>query len=125
MNHARRSIVIIEDDASQQKVLRLALEKHGFDVHTASNGREGIKVVHEVKPDIIFCDIIMPVMTGIDALEHFRSDAIAKDIPVFVLTNYALEDRVLPLLDPKKDRFFMKTNFSLKQILAEMKTVLS
>ena len=125
MTRARRSIVIIEDDASQQKALRLALEKEGFEVHAAMNGKEGIELVHVQKPDIIFCDVIMPVMTGIEALEHFRADALIRDIPVFVLTNYALHEKVMPLLDLKKDRFFLKTDSSLKQIIAEINTILS
>lgn len=125
MEHARRSIVIIEDDASQQKALRLALEKEGYDVHGAVNGKEGIELVHTVKPDIIFCDVIMPVMTGIEVLEHFRNDAIIRDIPIFVLTNYALHEKVMPLLDPKKDRFFLKTDSSLQEIIAEIRAVTS
>lgn len=125
MARAHRSIVIIEDDASQQKALRLAFEKEGFEVRTASNGKEGIEAVHTVKPDIILCDIIMPVMNGIETLEHFRNDAIIRDIPVFVLTNYALHDKVIPLLVPAKDRFFLKTETALKEIVKEINAVLS
>lgn len=68
-----RRVVIIDDTQDLRDLLKLALTRGGFDVVAeASDGREGIEVVRETRPDVVLLDLAMPVMDGIEALPTIR-----------------------------------------------------
>ncbi len=68
-----RRVVIIDDTPDLRELLRLALTRGGFDVVAeAGDGREGIEVVREMRPDVVLLDLAMPVMDGIEALPTIR-----------------------------------------------------
>lgn len=68
-----RRVLIIDDAAFMRMSIRMMLERNGFEVvGEAENGKDGIRQYKELMPDIVTCDITMPVMTGIDALKGIR-----------------------------------------------------
>lgn len=80
-------IAIIEDDQAISQMYRFKFEAEGYDVQTAENGRLGLELVQNMKPDIILLDLMMPEMTGDELLVKMRSTAWGKDIKVIILTN--------------------------------------
>ena len=81
---AKMKVLVVDDEADVVKVLRLRLEKNGFEVVSASNGREGLQKISSEKPDAVLLDVRMPEMDGIRVLEEIRrTDA---GLPVFMLT---------------------------------------
>lgn len=125
MAKGKNTILIIEDEPAQMHALEKTLLKEGFIVHTASNGHEGFEKAKAETPDVILLDIIMPIMDGIRALEKINSDSDTKHIPVIVLTNFALYEKVQPFMNPDKDYFFTKISTSLKDIIAKVNAILS
>ena len=84
----KKTILIIEDELSQLKVLRHEFEDQGFDVLFAHNGQDGIVLALSRHPDIILLDIVMPAMDGETLLAVLRRDRPwGKDVPVVILTN--------------------------------------
>jgi len=65
-------ILVLEDNKALRIIVRKALEKAGYDVRTAENGKEGLKVLKEEIPDLILSDVIMPVMDGFEFLKAIR-----------------------------------------------------
>jgi DNA-binding NtrC family response regulator len=65
-------VLIIDDDESITMLLRMVLERNGYEVVTAGNGREGIKVFCANRPDLVISDILMPEMDGLEALKELR-----------------------------------------------------
>ncbi|GAB6094527.1 response regulator [Desulfatiferula olefinivorans] len=74
------SILVIDDEDSSCRLFRVILEKAGYTVYTASNGREGLKVLAEHDPDLVITDIIMPVMEGVETIMKIRKDYPGKKI---------------------------------------------
>src|SRR5215467_10596931 len=71
-------------------VLRDALEWEGYHVYTASNGREGIEILHEIPaPCLIVLDLMMPVMNGWEFADALETDPVYVDIPIVVLTAFS------------------------------------
>ena len=66
------TILLVDDEDDIREFLSYTLRKEGFDVHTASDGRSGIKRAAEVKPRMILLDVMMPGMDGIEACEQLR-----------------------------------------------------
>mgnify|MGYP001575448358 CR=1 FL=1 len=125
MAKKKKTILIIEDEPAQIHALEKTFQKEGYAVHTAENGREGFEAAKAQAPDVVLLDIIMPVMDGIAALEKINSDPATKHIPVIVLTNFALYEKVHPFMSPGKDHFLTKINASLKDIVVKVNTILS
>jgi DNA-binding response OmpR family regulator len=80
-------IAIIEDDQAISHMYRFKFEAEEFEVETAENGRLGLALAEEMKPDIILLDLMMPEMTGDEMLAAMRKTAWGKDIKVVILTN--------------------------------------
>ena len=86
-----QSILIVEDDEGIRNALRLALELEGYQVFTASNGKEGLELLPKMPvPCLILLDLMMPVMNGWEfALALEEKDMILATIPVVVVTAFA------------------------------------
>lgn len=84
-------ILTVDDSKVIRKILKQSLSKYNCSLYESSNGREGLKVALEVKPDLIILDIDMPVMNGWDTLASLRFSEELKDTPVIMLTANAEE----------------------------------
>lgn len=80
-------VLIVDDESGILKMYSEYLTTQGFEVMTAGNGEEGIKVAKDQKPDVILLDIIMPKLNGLDVLKALKTDPDLKNIPVYLLTN--------------------------------------
>jgi DNA-binding NarL/FixJ family response regulator len=92
MAHARKKILCIEDDRETAALIAEELVEREFDISIAHNGQEGLLAVLKYKPDLVLCDISMPVMSGFEVLERLTEVAPQLGhIPFVFLT--ALTDR--------------------------------
>ena len=87
-------VLLVEDDPSVLEMYRLKLELDGYRVNTALDGEEGLKKASELTPDIIFLDIRLPKMDGLEVLRKLRAQEKTREIPVIILSNYDEEDLV-------------------------------
>ena len=88
----RRTVLIVEDDEPTRTMLARTLEKDGWRVHTAENGRLGLDALEIELPDLILLDLMMPEIDGFGFLEALRQVPGRSDIPVVVLTAKDLTD---------------------------------
>lgn len=84
-------VLIIDDEQAILKMYAMPFEAGGHEVATAIDGQTGIKFAKEQTPDIIFLDIIMPKINGLDILKSLKEDPATKNIPVVLLTNLPAE----------------------------------
>jgi two-component system alkaline phosphatase synthesis response regulator PhoP len=70
----KETILLIDDDPDIVQMISYNLKKEGYDVHTASNGEEGVKLATTVKSDLILLDVMMPKMDGIEVCETIREN---------------------------------------------------
>jgi CheY-like chemotaxis protein len=68
-----KTIVVVDDEPEMVLFLRSVLQDNGYRVLSAPNGRIGIEKIVEEKPDLVFLDVLMPVVQGTDALRYLRS----------------------------------------------------
>jgi CheY-like chemotaxis protein len=83
-------ILIVEDNFDNLTLVRLLLEREGYQVVVALDGEEGLDLVHSEKPDLIALDLDMPVMDGWELLKQLKMDSETQDIPVVVVTAHLL-----------------------------------
>jgi DNA-binding NtrC family response regulator len=84
-----KRILVIDDEEAVRKSFILSLEDDGYDVDTAASGEEGIRSIKKNRPDLIFLDLKMPGMNGVDTLREVRK--IDKNVPVYIVTAFLKE----------------------------------
>jgi twitching motility two-component system response regulator PilH len=88
-------ILIVDDSPTEVHVMKRALEKSGFKTATAGDGQEGVRLAKDLKPDLIFMDIVMPGMNGYQATRAISADPGTRSIPIVMVSSKGLEtDRV-------------------------------
>lgn len=83
-------IVVIDDEADSLEVAEIILLEYGANVTTATNGRQGLKTVKQVKPRFVISDLSMPDMDGWGFISGLRDDPELATIPVIALTAHAM-----------------------------------
>jgi DNA-binding response OmpR family regulator len=83
-------ILIIDDDAGHLLIARKALERAGFSVEEAENGKQGLFAIKETRPDLVLLDIMMPEFNGYDVCVELRRDPEFMNLPIVMVT--ALDD---------------------------------
>ncbi len=83
-----KKILIVDDEPDVLRLTSLRLEKLGFKVLTAANGREALETIQNEKPDLAMLDLIMPVMYGSEVCKLVKSDETLRHIPIILFTAY-------------------------------------
>ncbi len=86
MKEPKKKILVIEDNADMRDNIAEILELAGYEVITAANGKEGLKLAKSGKPDLIICDIMMPELDGYGVLAVLSQEPTTSDIPFIFLT---------------------------------------
>ena len=91
---SKGSILVVEDNMDNYELVRFVLERDGYDVFLAVNGRDGVDAARLQKPDLILMDMGMPEMDGWIATEKLKSDEATRSILLYALTAHTLpQDR--------------------------------
>ena len=112
-------IAIIEDDQAISQMYRMKFEAEGYDVETAENGKLGLALAEDMKPDIMLVDLMMPEMNGDEMLEKLRATDWGKQIKVIVLTNMGEQEAPEIIKSLNVRRFIVKADMTPRQV-AEM-----
>jgi len=118
-------IAIIEDDPVISQMYLMKFEADGFDVQRAENGRLGIALVEQMKPDLILLDLHMPEMDGSEALAEIRKNTWGKTVPVIVLTNLGEEEAPKNLHSLGIHSYIVKADLTPRQVVQRVKEALS
>jgi len=86
----RKKILIIEDNEHNIYLFSFLLEKNGYEVVKARDGRQGLAKAAEELPDLILLDILLPLMDGYAVARELRKNPDLSDIPVLVVTSYSI-----------------------------------
>ena len=91
-------LLLAEDDEFSRDMLGRRLERHGFEMLTAADGKEALLAARQHRPDLILMDLNMPVMDGLTAMRALKSDPRTFRIPIIVLTADASPENVAEAL---------------------------
>ncbi|PJA02549.1 response regulator [bacterium (Candidatus Gribaldobacteria) CG_4_10_14_0_2_um_filter_36_18] len=120
-----KKILFIEDESALQKTFGEILKQGGYEMISALDGETGLRLAKSEKPDLILLDLILPKMHGFEVLKKLKEDKETKDIPVIVLTNLEKIEDVDKALELGATTYLVKAQYSLEEIVAKIKQVLS
>ncbi|HRI44787.1 MAG TPA: response regulator [Fimbriimonadaceae bacterium] len=87
-------ILVCDDERHIVRLIQVNLEKQGYQVVTAFDGKEGLEKVKSEKPDLLVLDVMMPYMDGFEVLKSLRKEPETQDLPVIMLTAKAQDKDV-------------------------------
>ena len=120
-----KRILCVEDEPEMIDLIRLILNRRGFEVTGASGGVEGLSKIREIHPDLVLLDLMMPDMDGWEVYQQIKADEALRNIPVIVVTAKAQSiDKVLGLHIAKVDDYIAKP-FSPQELLNSVERVLA
>jgi DNA-binding response OmpR family regulator len=115
-----KTILIVDDKLSAQRLVADYLTENGFRTVMASNGREALYVARHEKPDLVLLDIMMPEMDGFEFMRHFRKE---RNTPVIMLTAKVEETDKVVGLELGADDYVTKP-FGMAELVARVRAVL-
>lgn len=87
----KKKILVVDDEMELVNALEIRLRNEGFEVKTAEDGEDGLKMAREEKPDLLILDLMLPKLDGYKVCRLLKFDQRYKDIPVIMLTARAEE----------------------------------
>jgi CheY-like chemotaxis protein len=114
-------ILLVEDDKFLRRACEASLRQRGFDVTTASDGEEGLRLARSVPyADVILLDLLMPRIPGIDVLRALKEEPATAEIPVVILSNSSRDDDKRRALQLGAAGYFVKANLSLRELALQV-----
>lgn len=121
MSEAKK-IVLAEDNSTLSLLLKFRLEKEGYKLLIAANGKEAIEFIEEQDPELILTDIMMPFISGLEVISHVRNK-LNKQTPIIVFSAAGQEEIVLKAFNLGANDFMGKP-FSPNELVIRVKRLL-
>ena len=115
-----KTVLIVEDDVFLMSLLKNRMESEGFSVLAAKDGEEAIKVLKEIKPDLILLDIILPGRSGFEVLEEMKSDPQIQNSPVMIISNLGQDMDIDRGKDLGALEYFVKARSSMDDVVEKV-----
>ena len=119
-----KSILVVEDQEDNRRILRDLLTSAGYEVIEAVTGEEGVASAETHRPDLILMDIQLPGLDGYEATRRIKGNPALRQIPVIVVTSYALSGDEVKAFEAGCDAYVSKP-FSPRVLLAKIREYVS
>ncbi len=119
-----KSILLIEDDPFLIDIYVTQFKEAGYKVEVASDGEVALSKIKETKPDLLVLDIILPKIDGWELLKTIKQDASLKELKVVILSNLGQKEEVEKGFDFGAIKYFIKAEYTPKEVTEEIKKIL-
>lgn len=124
MKSKKNVVILIDDDKWITDLYGEKLREEDFNIFTANNGKEGVKLINLYKPDLILLDIVMPGGDGFYVLKEIKKKEETKNIPVIVLTNLSNEEDRKNAENLGADYYMVKVSYTPQKVVEKIKEIL-
>lgn len=123
-NKAVARVLLVEDDDFLRKICKTKLEREGFNVSVAVNGKEALKKILEGDSQIVLLDIILPAMDGFEVLKRVKEDSSRSSVPIIMLTNLGQASDIEKGFKLGAEDYIIKAHLTVGEIVEKVKEVL-
>lgn len=118
-------ILVIEDENILNEAYEIILKKEGYDVYTAFDGQDALKITEKIEPDLILLDLRMPKMSGIDFLNEYHLNERHPDVKVIVFSNLDTQKEIDEAYKLGADKYILKAWASPRELVKLVRETLS
>jgi len=116
-----KKILIIEDEELLYNLLERKLNEKGYQASVAKDGVEGMKMIKEIKPDLVLLDIVMPNKNGFEVMDEMQADEKLKHIPIIVISNSGQPVEIDKAKELGAKDWLIKTEFDPQEVIEKVK----
>jgi len=117
----KHTVLLAEDDQFLQRMYISKLEKAGFNVLSAKDGKQALDILQSKEVDVALLDILMPRKDGFEVLKEIRADSKLKSLPVIVLTNFNEVEDIKKAKVLGANEYMVKANFLPSEVISVIK----
>ena len=121
MEHAKRRILLVEDDEVLATVYKQRLELEGFKVERVDNGEDALQTALEFEPELILLDVMMPKLNGFDVLDILRNTPATHNIHIIMLTALSQPKDAERAKELGADDFLVKSQVVISDVVDRIK----
>jgi len=119
-----KKILAVDDEKNIVRLVQINLERQGYEVITANDGKEALEKVDSERPDLVVLDVMMPYMDGFEVLQNLRRNPSTREIPVIMLTAKAQDQDVFKGWQSGVDCYLTKP-FNPMELVSFVKRIFS
>jgi two-component system, OmpR family, phosphate regulon response regulator PhoB len=123
-NKNRKTILIVEDNESLRKIIQLKLKEAHYDAVLAKDAEEAFKNLEDSLPDIVWLDIYLPGMNGLDFLNKLRTDSKTKNLKVVVVSVSGSDKKKAVAEKLGVSDYLVKSNYKIEEIVERISAIL-
>jgi DNA-binding response OmpR family regulator len=112
-----KKVLVVEDDKFLSNILKIKLERAGFQVIQAFDGEEGLKLLRQEPPSLVVLDLVMPKISGFEFLENMSVDPQLGNIPVVVASNLGQESDISKARNLGVKDYYVKAQTSIDDLV--------
>jgi CheY-like chemotaxis protein len=120
----KRKILLVEDEAALQEAAKLKLEKVGISVVVAGSGEQALEILKAEKPSLVWLDLLLPGMNGLEVLRTIREDERVKDLPVIIVSVSGGENKIKQAFSMNVIDYIVKSEYTIDAIVTKVKGIL-
>lgn len=120
----KHTVLLVDDSATNNLLLQVVFDQNGFNVETASSGKDAIKILAKKHIDVVLLDLMMPQMSGFEVLTAIKGNPETAKIPVLIVSADSERDDAEKALAMGAEYFFEKP-LQLNEIVEKVKSILA
>ena len=124
MKKNKKRIVLVEDEKTLANLIEIGLKKEGFEVKTARDGKKGLRLILDEKPDLVLLDLMLPGMKGFEILERLKEDGILPNLAIVIISNSGEQIEIERAVEMGVRDYLIKVNFNPNEVVDKVKRVL-
>lgn len=125
MEKDKKRILLVEDEQTLANLIELRLERAGYKVEVARDGKKGLELILEQKAELILLDLMLPELGGFDILEELARKNILPDLPIVIISNSGQPVEVERAIKLGVRDYLIKVNFSPDEVLEKVNQVIA
>lgn len=119
---SKKKIVLAEDNSTLSLLLKFRLEKEGYELFMATDGKQAVDLIENEHPDLVLSDVMMPFISGLEVISHLRNK-LNLDTPIIVFSSAGQEEMVLKAFNLGANDFMGKP-FSPNELVIRIKRLI-
>ncbi len=120
-----KTVLVVEDEPALQEAIKFKLEKRGINVMLASSGEQALEMLKQKRPQLIWLDILLPGINGLEVLEKIRQDNQLKDLAVIMVSVSAGPEKIKRAQEMKALDYIVKSDYKLDDIVEKVSVLLA
>jgi len=125
MNEEKKTVLLVEDEPALQEAVKMKLEKEGVEVLVAGTGEKGLQILEEKRPNLVWLDVLLPGINGLEVLRRIRTDEKLKDLPVVIVSVSSGQEKIKQAFSMNIIDYIIKSEYTIDDIIKKVKDILS